>query len=41
MKDVAERKNCILIATDVLGRGVDIQGGLDYVIQEPDFLIKK
>ena len=33
--DFSERSDgCVLVATDLLGRGVDISGGIDFVVQE-------
>ena len=33
--DFSERTDgCVLVATDLLGRGVDISGGIDFVVQE-------
>ena len=46
VKDFSERKDGIMLASDLLGRGVDIQGGIDIVIQfdppkDPKFFIHR
>ena len=46
VKDFSERKDGIMLASDLLGRGVDIQGGIDIVIQfdppkDPKFFVHR
>ena len=46
VKDFSERKDGIMLASDLLGRGVDIQGGIDLVIQfdppkDPKFFVHR